>query len=474
MKKLSFVTCIILGISLIFGITTSCATKPKDENTSVSPKTTKKEPEDPPNIQFAKKLQAELEKNNTKGAIALFEEIPESLKDDQDLKLLLGALYISDSQYDNAINVGNEVLETNPTNSDALELISHAQRAKGDSKSYKATLNKILEKEPYNVTANIQKAEDYSLNRKWKLARECYKKALRTEPDNLDAKFGYAQTSYYCDDVDVAEKTFLEIIEKDPKNSQSLAYLGKIYGEDENYLKASKYISEALKYESKNYDYWMDYGKYLRYQGKYDNAISAWKTASNLDPSYFLAYAYLAGVHDELENFEDALYYYKKVVETNPKYFYAYEEMGILAYHTNQYEDAITYFNKAYDYSASYAYKLMVAASYLKLGNKVQAKNSLTPILKKLDRSSIEYEMVRFWSDTYTRTAENSLTLKITKEDNSNKRGKMLFYMGLYYELNGSEQMANEYYTKVTNMNAPMFFEYRIAEWSLKNGATSN
>ena len=39
--------------------------------------------------------------------------------------------------------------------------------------------------------------------------------------------------------------------------------------------------------------------------------------------------------------------------------------------------------------------------------------------------------------------------------------------MGLFYEVNGAQEMAKEYYSKVTALQAPMFFEYRIAEWGL-------
>ena len=97
----------------------------------------------------------------------------------------------------------------------------------------------------------------------------------------------------------------------------------------------------------------------------------------------------------------------------------------------------------------------------------MKAKNTLLPILKTLNKDSTEYLLVRFWCEAYSRNAETSLTAKISKEDNSNKRGKMLFYMGLYYELNGFDEKAAEYYAKVTGMQAPMFFEYRIAEWGL-------
>ena len=52
------------------------------------------------NVRFANQLQKELNANNLKGAIALFEKMPASLQNDTGLKNLLGALYNSDGQYD--------------------------------------------------------------------------------------------------------------------------------------------------------------------------------------------------------------------------------------------------------------------------------------------------------------------------------------------------------------------------------------
>ena len=455
---------------------TACASKPAAENqpqpevTKAEPKkeTKKKEPEDPPNVKFVKQLQALLEKGDTKGAIAHFDKIPSSLKDDLELKNLLGALYYSDTQYDNAITSANEVLSIESDNMEALELISMCNKAKGDKAAYKATTDRILAADPYNASVNIQRAEEYAVNKKYKLARDSYKKALRGDPENTDALFGYAQMSYYTDDVKTAGETFQKILNKDPENAPALAYMGKLAYEDENYLRATKYVQSAIKQDPYNYDYWMDYGTYLRYQGKFNDAAKAWTKATELDPSYFLAYAYLAGNYDDLGQWDQALENYHKVIETNPKYFYAYESTAILEYRAKNYENAIKYFTKTYEYSPSYAYTLMIAACWFKLNKPLQAKEVLTKQLKKLDAASNEYALVRFYNDAYNKNAESNLVQKITKETNSNNRGKMLFYMGLYYELNKAEDLAREYYAKVTSMKAPMFFEYRIAEWGLQ------
>ena len=65
--------------------------------------------------------------------------------------------------------------------------------------------------------------------------------------------------------------------------------------------------------------------------------------------------------------------------------------------------------------------------------------------------------------------AENAVLKMLDKETNKTKRGKMMYYFALYYDLKGMKQVASEYYGKITQMQTPMFFEYRLAEWGLKN-----
>lgn len=428
----------------------------------------KEEPKDPPNIAFAKKLQSFLDKNQIKEAIDLFQSLPKELENDIDFKILLASLYISDKQYDQAIEVANFILQIEPENIDAYELISLALEGKGDKAAQKANSDKILEIDPYNVTVNIQKAEDYAMNKKYKLSKQSYKKALKNEPKNVDALFGYAQMSFYTDDLKEAEKSLNSILQLEPKNSLALAYMGKLAADSENFLRATKYVKEALKYDPTNYDYYLDLGTYYRFQGKYSDAAAAWNKAVEIDPTYFLAYAYLAGSYDEQNDFTSALQNYHKVIETNPKYFYAYESTAILEYHLGNWEASRKYFAEAYKYNKSVSYQLMIAATYFKEKNAFKAKEVLKPLLKTLNKDSLEYAMVRFYHDTYSFNAENSLVGKVTKEQNRTQRGKMLFYMGLYYELNGFSEKAIEYYTKVKSMNAPLFFEYRIAEWGLQ------
>lgn len=481
-KKSKIIAAAAIMISLLFAFN-SCGTtspaedeKPKSEKVEepekksedVKTEEPKIEVKDTPEVAFVKELQKLLEKNDLKGAISHFENIPDELKSDTELKLLLGALLYSDSQFDDAINIANEVLESESKNMEALELLSLCNHAKGDKKAYQAVQNKILAADPYNASANIQKAQDYALNKKYKLAKESYSKALKGDSKNIDAMLGYAQMAYYTDDLKSSESYFKKVLEIETDNAQAYAYLGKLSYDDGNYLKAYNYVTKALEYDPQNYDYWLDNGTYLRYLGKFDQAHEAWIKATEINPSYFLAYAYLAGSYDDLGKWNLALKNYLKVIETNPKYFYAYEETAILAYREKDYKNAIKYFQKAAEYSDSYSYTLMTAACYFKLNDSLTAKKLLQAKMKKMDSTTTEYALVRFFNDSYSRNAETTLKQKIQKETNSNNRGKMLFYLGLYYEINKADDVAKEYYADVTSLQAPMFFEYRIAEWGLE------
>jgi len=48
----------------------------------------------------------------------------------------------------------------------------------------------------------------------------------------------------------------------------------------------------------------------------------------------------------------------------------------------------------------------------------------------------------------------------------SNKSGKYLYYLALYYDLKGDVSLAQKYYVEVCAIQSPMFFEYRLAKWA--------
>lgn len=423
-------------------------------------------------VEFVQKLQNLLNSGDLDAAIASFDSLSDENTKDSDLMLIKASLLISSGKTSDALKVLDALEENDPSNIEVLEMkivAAKAQGSKGTS-AKKAAISKVIALDPNNATANIELAQEQVINHKYKFARNYYKKALNSSPKDLGALFGYGQTSYYLNDIDEARIAFKKMLALNPNAAIAYQYLGKLEAEDENYKAALEYINKAIEIEDDNYDFYMDLGTYSRYRGKFADAEKAWTKAISINPDYFLAYTYRAGLYDEQNKLDLALNDYRKVVETNPKYYFAYEALGILAWHAESYDEARKAFETAYSYNKeNVSYPLMIAACYIKAGQLQKAKLFLQQVMKGMaDKQTVEFSMVRLYHDQGPGNAENDLAIKIPKIDKTTPKGKMLFYFALYYDLKGVNTLAAKYYAEVKNMNSPMFFEYRLAEWSLE------
>ena len=420
---------------------------------------------------FAAKLQKYLDAGDFAGALALFDGLSSDLANDFEILFLKASILFSAGKLDDADALCTRLLSVQSDNLDVLELRSMIAKFRGDTRKRAADLKAILSKDPQNVQANIELGEDYALSKDYASARKCYRNAMLKDPTNTDALFGYGQTSYYTGDISSAKTTFERMLKIDPKNASAHAYLGKLAAENDNYKDAEAYIVKAVEYEPNNYDYRLDYGSYAKTRGKKDVAEEQWKIAVELRPDYFLAYTYLAGLYDEQERFENELSMWKKVVETNPKYFYAYEAMGILYWHKGEFINSRNSFLKAASYNPkNESYPMMVAATYYRQNEKdsyQKCKTYLNTVLKNFRENKAIYSVMRMYLENGGGVnAEAAAERAVKAETNKTTRGKMYFYLALFYDMKGSRELAEQLYSQVTNIAAPLFFEYRLAEWS--------
>ncbi len=422
-----------------------------------------------PKAVFAEKLYESLRTGTLEEALLLFDEVPAGAAEDFDIQMMHASLLLSSGDIANARPIAEKLLKEYPDNADVLMLNSMLAKYSGDTRKKSSLLKQLLEQDPANPDANVELANEQMLKRNYKLARKYYQQGLKGNPNDETALFGYGQTSYYLNDLKAAKTAFEKILTVNPENGFAWAYLGKLERENENYMKALEYIKKAIECDPEIYDFWMDYGSYQRKMGLFKDAEASWQKAVSLNPDYFLGHAYLAGLYDEQNIFDKALSEYKKVIELNPSYYFAYESLGIFAWHEKQYAQAREAFTRAYaaignDVTKNVSYPLMIAATYLAEGNTKECKNTVAKAMRNMNTATATYAVLRLYYDGLNL---NNVIQKIMNESNRNLRGKLLYYIGLYYDLKGNVDGANKYYTEVININSPMFFEFRLAEWEL-------
>ncbi len=418
---------------------------------------------------FIRSVQETLRSSGIPDALALYDDLPPGFVNDADLLVIKASLLISGSKLNDAKSICNGIIASDPSNEDALELLLYIARCQNDVRSENKLVKQLLAADQYNVSANMALGQSSFANKNYKQARLYYQKALVKEAKNEDALFGLGQADYYLGAKDSkmdkeCETVFKKLIEVNPQNSLAYSYLGKLAAAGNKYKVASDYVQKAIELEPDNYNYYLDYGMFENYLGHYDNAADSWTKAIALQPNYFLAYAYRGGLYDEQGKDDLAISDYKQLLRCNPDYYYAYESIGVLEIHKKNWTAARQAFMKCYemDKTANVSYPLMVTYCYYMEGDKINAKAFSDKVLRKMDRSSIEYAMLRVWHDE---SGEMPLPQKISTITDSKKKGKMWFYLGLFYDMFGGGEFASENYSKLLSMNSPMIFEYRMAEW---------
>ena len=472
-------SCLICSLAVL--VLVSCKTVPTDEKVApIAPpaeQVNKEQPSTPSQQKSAKpssfspesfteKLQSLLQKGDTKKALAAFDSIPAAYKDDPGLNYLHASLLLSAGDLALAREKTDLLLQKDPGNEDARLLSAMIAKASGNTKKSTDTIKSILQTNPKNADANAALAESFMLARNFKQANLYFRKGAEADPKHEASLLGFAQTSWYLGQTDKAKETLLKLTEINPKNAMAWSYLAKLADESRSYSQALEYIQKALEYDKDYYYHWLDAGSYYLGLNKYKEAEDAWTRAIKIEPDYFLAYAYRASLRDERKKYADALKDYRDVIRCNPKYYYAYESVAMLAWREGNWQESLDNFLKAYEMnSKNVSYQLMISACYQKMSNTTANKEFLSKAMKGLDKQSLDYLMLRLY---YDGLADSAVLNKVVNNNSRTTKGKMLFYMALFYELKGNTPLANKLYLEVADMDSPLFFEYKLTQWAVE------
>ena len=465
-KLLSFFL-IIIFIGLFFACVTSPKTseevQTKEPSAEIAEKT---EVEEGFSLtKFLDELYLSLRQDGLAKSLLLFDSLPEEAKDLFEIDFLHASLLFSANEYEESTAIVERLEKENPDNADLMSLSVMLAKAKGDTAKKNALIKKMIADDPTNADANIELANDQMLRKNFGLAKRYFLTSLSGDPTNPDAMLGLGQSSYYAGDLKTSKEILTKMTETYPEDSMGWFFLAKLASEDENYKKAGDYIEKAIELDSFYYDYWSDYGIYLRYQGRYDEADKAWSRAIELNDEAFYAYIHRASLYDEREELDKALSDYLRIIELNPDYPYSYEALGMIYWHKESWANS----RKAFSFASklnpnNISYSLMISATYLREKNTKANKDFLKNIYTKFPIDSIEYAMARLYFDAIN---PSNVEKKLSSITSSFLKGKMHFYMGLFYDLYGDDVNAKRQYSIVKDLQSPMFFEYRLNDWIL-------
>lgn len=118
----------------------------------------------------------------------------------------------------------------------------------------------------------------------------------------------------------------------------------------------------------------VDRGWVLENEGKYDEALSLYDQALELDSNNYLAYKHRGTVNIRMKNYDQAEREFAKAIDLAPNHASTYYNRGLMYYEMGEYDKSVSDYSRAIELEPHYANALMNrAAAYLKKGDLVKA-----------------------------------------------------------------------------------------------------
>ena len=419
-----------------------------------------------------------LERLNYSEAIDLFDTINPADAASTPILLIKASVLNSAGRTDEARGIAQDVIAREPGNTDALFILSVIESASGRQREQLAVLENIARANPGNADALADLGNAHLQTRSWRNAITYFDQALEIDPQNMNALIGMATVYRLSRDPNNAEAMLNQAVRLHPDQAAPYHERARLYNGFGFTVQALDDLEKARERDADDYWIAIDLGNvYLELYRKED-ALAEFERAVRINPREFLAYAYTAGIKDEFGDYEGAERDYIVMASLNPEYYFAFEGIGMHKMRKGEWAQARDAFMEAYTQAPSeYYYALLAASSWMRADNIPAPRQFLNQVMARVRRESIDYYILRLYYDLsgYVYSGENDMLHRVNREEDSEVKARMLFYLAQYYDIRGNTNLANRYYIQFSELNQQQLPEWRLGEWIIASrNLTSN
>lgn len=139
------------------------------------------------------------------------------------------------------------------------------------------------------------------------------------QSESVEHFLATAEADLESQDYDRAERGFIKAIEKDPRNEQAFAGLGRLYLAQKKFKEAQETYRFLTKHYPENASYHSSLGQALHSLGRHNRAAAAYRLAIELEPDNARRYVNLGLSYAAMNNHEEALEQYRQAMALEPE-----------------------------------------------------------------------------------------------------------------------------------------------------------
>lgn len=274
-------------------------------------------------------------------AIKTADEIAKKFNNPDSYKFLAWIYFVT-SSFKEAAYYYEKVLETEPSNDEALIYLANYYHTINPKDALKYW-DKIAARKPGDPEVYLKIAEAYEKMKLYETAIKNYTKSLEIDPSFKEVHLALSKIYEILKDTPAAVAEYKKYLKEDPENIAVLNYLGALYFSNNDIENAEEIFKRVVQISTLSASGYIWLGIISAEKKDIDGAISNFEKAVKIDPSAAV-YQYLSELHIQKKDYKTAKIYLEKAIKLNPRDHKLKFLAGLLYMDQKKYAKAIRYF----------------------------------------------------------------------------------------------------------------------------------
>ncbi|MEP6517071.1 tetratricopeptide repeat protein [Microcoleus vaginatus] len=291
--------------------------------------------------------------------------------------------YYAQGKFEEAIAECKRAIEIQPDAAFAYKIAGNATQAMGKAEAARYWYVQALEIEPDFAEIHANLGSLYAQQKQWEKSIACYQQAIKIKPNLASAYRNLARILVQSGQPQAGAECWYEALTLDINWAKPDEHftLGNTLLELGQLERAISCYRRAIQLQPSYADAYHNLGEVLSVRGQWEEAIAAYRKAIDLNPNFDAPHYGLGKAWASLDRREEAIACYRRAIELNPNLVQAYQSLGDVLDSWGQLDEAIGCYEKTIELKPD------IWEVHQKLGDALQEKGEIDEAIEAYNRA---------------------------------------------------------------------------------------